>query len=69
MTRVAGHGLRSEGAPFLVSETGDIVRVGGWGVGGRGRAWCECGELSPICDSAGQRRQWHRDHKAEVTGG
>jgi hypothetical protein len=71
MTRVKGHALRNEGAPFVVSETGDVVRVSAYtyvmGTAGYGRALCECGAVSPLVDSAGQRQRWHRAHKAEVS--
>lgn len=33
---------------------------------GRGRAECECGQLSPESDTAGRRREWHRLHKEEI---
>lgn len=66
--RVKGHALRNEGAPFVVSETGDVVRVhlGYGGVGGFGRGVCTCGEMSDLLDSAGQRRRWHKAHKMAV---
>lgn len=68
MTRVKGHTLRNEGAPFVVDETGRIVRVhGSWrGVSGYGRGLCSCGEMSDLLDSAHKRKKWHREHKAQV---
>lgn len=68
VNRVPGHTLRAEGAPHVVDETGEVVRVyRAWGsVGGFGRGLCSCGELSPLLDSAHKRKQWHREHKAEV---
>lgn len=64
--RLAGHTLRNEGAPFVVSETGTTVRV--WndygGIGGYGRGLCSCGEMSDLFDSAHQRKRWHSEHKA-----
>lgn len=67
--RVPGHTLRHEGAPHLVSETGQTVRVqrGYGGVSGYGRALCSCGAMSDLLDSGGQRKAWHRQHKAQVT--
>ena len=68
-TRVAGHGLLAEGAPFLRNEEGDWSRVGYLFIStsGRGRGVCQCGKASPILDSSTQRRKWHREHKAEVS--
>lgn len=66
--RVTGHTLRNGGAPHVVSETGQTVRVwnGYGGVGGYGRGLCSCGALSDLLDSAHQRKKWHREHKAEA---
>lgn len=62
---LSGHALQAEGAAFVVNDRGIIVRARrSLGVGGYGRAWCECGDLSPLLDSGNQRKQWHRDHKA-----
>lgn len=69
-TRVPGHGLRGEGAAHVYNVRGEIVREYGFsGVGGLGRALCECGVTSPLLPSAGQRKSWHRDHKADITSG
>lgn len=70
MSRVKGHTLAFEGAPHAVNESGQVRRV--WthwtgGVGGFGRGYCSCGALSDLLDSAAKRRQWHREHKAEVS--
>lgn len=56
--RVSGHTLRYEGAP--------IEKGGAWTTGGSGRAGCSCGAKSPVLDSGGKRKRWHREHKAEV---
>ena len=69
MSRLAGHGLRSEGAPFLMNERGEWSRVVTYSyasVTGMGRGLCECGAFSVILDSAHQRKKWHRLHKVEV---
>ncbi|MCI4659659.1 hypothetical protein [Cryobacterium zhongshanensis] len=61
-TVLTGHGLWYEGAPH--DENG--VRMYGRGTTGTGRGICRCGEKSPILHSAGQRQQWHREHKATI---
>lgn len=65
--RVPGHTLRFEGAPHVVTETGQVERVwNSWGgIGGYGRGLCSCGEMSDLLDSAHQRKAWHRKHKAD----
>lgn len=62
---VPGHTLVGEGAPH--DNRG--YRIGHWslGVSGCGRGRCSCGALSPVMQSANQRKQWHREHKAEVS--
>jgi hypothetical protein len=62
-TRLPGHVLWSEGWP--------VETTPGHGPGwrslsrraGPGRALCECGEMSPVLDSANGRKRWHREHK------
>ena len=68
-TRVSGHALKNEGAPFLHAEGGRLIRASGpyGGVSGEGRGVCTCGAISDVLASATQRRKWHRAHKAEVT--
>lgn len=65
MARLTGHGLISEGAPHddagVYSGGGGIIRTSG-----PGRAKCECGALSEYLPSANARKQWHRDHKAQI---
>lgn len=61
MSRVAGHGLRGEGA--------------GHDANGK-RIWppdralahgkCECGELSPPVLTNAQRKRWHKWHKQQI---
>lgn len=65
-TRLSGHGLWSEGWP--------VEATPGHGQGwrqmsrrsGPGRALCECGEMSPVLESANQRKRWHKEHKEQV---
>jgi hypothetical protein len=61
-TLVRGHALRCEGAGFVVNELGTPLRARG----SQGRALCECGVLSPILTSGGERKRWHAAHKAGV---
>ncbi|WP_159601603.1 hypothetical protein [Agromyces humi] len=61
-TRLAGHTLANEGAPF--NDNG--ARIGYRGTSGEGRGKCSCGELSDVVASGGARRRWHADHKAEI---
>jgi hypothetical protein len=67
MSRVKGHTLADEGAPYLANEQGQLERQ--WklygGVSGKGRGLCSCGAVSPILPSAYQRKKWHRAHKSE----
>lgn len=62
-SRVTGHTLRNEGAPFDSYKV-PLRRSGG--VSGRGRALCSCGALSDELVSGAERKQWHRDHKAAI---
>ena len=67
MKRLAGHSLQNEGAAFVVNEERRVVRAWpGRGISGRGRGLCSCGALSEMLDSGYARRNWHREHKAEV---
>jgi len=66
-TRVAGHGLWSEGAPYMIDEDGNWTRSGHFHtVSGVGRGVCECGAASPVTNSSGGRKKWHAEHKAKV---
>jgi hypothetical protein len=77
--RVAGHGLRANGEPYLAADCyfgRCATNVGGTthqentptvdSVRGAGHAVCECGVLSPHDSSGASRRRWHRAHKARV---
>lgn len=67
---VRGHGLVMEGRAHVVNIRGEVVPEWGFsGVGGLGRGLCSCGELSPLLPSAGRRKAWHRQHKADVIAG
>lgn len=62
---LAGHTLLWEGAAH--DDGGQKVRSGYYSTkGGQGRGKCSCGDLSEVLDSANQRKQWHRDHKARI---
>jgi hypothetical protein len=62
--RLKGHNLIGEGAPF--NEFGARKGTSWVRTSGVGRAKCSCGALSDELDSANKRKQWHRDHKAEI---
>lgn len=66
MTRLSGHELLSEGAPY----DGKKRRISSYygGVSGEGRALCSCGALSDFLSSANKRKAWHRAHKEEIRG-
>jgi hypothetical protein len=68
-TRVAGHGLWSEGWPVIATPG----QGPGWRPGSHrgdiGRALCECGEMSEPLLSAAERKRWHREHKEAVRAG
>lgn len=51
---VKGHTLLFEGQPMGYRRTGI------------GHAKCSCGDCSPELDSNSKRKQWHREHKAQV---
>jgi len=59
-TRLAGHGLRHEGRHWTAA---------GYVSGGMAPGVCECGAKSPELPSAAARKQWHRDHKADIRAG
>jgi hypothetical protein len=65
-TRLTGHALQHEGKPFAPGETSPWLRVYG---SSTGVALCECGQTSPVLESDGARKRWHRDvHKPAVRG-
>lgn len=52
---LSGHSLPDEG------------RIGKWGnENGRGATRCLCGTRSPVLESTGSRKRWHRDHKDQI---
>jgi len=71
--RLRGHELYSEGAAFgppSLDARGGRTYWGRTnplgGTGGVGRGVCSCGSASPVLDSGTKRKQWHREHKAEI---
>ena len=58
--RLPGHTLRHEGRVW-----------DGWNYrsGHEGVSFCSCGAESPRLPNAAQRKQWHRDHKADLRAG
>lgn len=67
--RVPGHTLVAEGAAH-VERTVHIDTVVQIRVRDRvGRGLCSCGATSSVLPSTGQRKRWHRDHKAAVLAG
>jgi len=69
-TRLSGHALCAEGKPCKRTSrhrtppfSYDIIRSS------TGSALCECGEKSPVLESDGARKRWHRQHKEQVRGG
>lgn len=63
VTKVRGHALLQEGAPF--NADGRTANPAG-GTGGYGQARCECGATSGTLSSGSERRAWHREHKALI---
>ena len=64
--RVEGHKLMGEGAAYDGYRT--LMQPFSRSTAGRGRAWCECGELSDVYETAADRKRWHREHKAAILG-
>jgi hypothetical protein len=67
-TNLPGHALRSEGAAYYFYSEGKPERVWSFGTGRGGFALCECGETSPVLESAAARKRWHSAHKDAVRG-
>jgi len=59
--RLVGHELWSEGKAIESRDRYYDVR--------EGRGKCSCGALSPVLPSKTKRKQWHRDHKADLRAG
>jgi hypothetical protein len=70
-TRLAGHGLQSEGRPYVLAGRDDEaerwVRADRWER--EGAALCECGWTSAWLESNGQRQRSHREHKETIRNG
>jgi hypothetical protein len=62
-TRLAGHGLRAEGAAFT-RDGRSFRRL--FEPNGPGSALCECGALSEELPNRARRKAWHRAHKDEI---
>lgn len=62
-TRLAGHALRLYGNPFESDGTPASIysRIG--------HARCECGAMSGVLTTQGDRREWHREHKQQIRMG
>lgn len=60
------HRLRNNGAPF--GPDGTLANDDPKATGGAGRAGCTCGEYSEDLQSGGERRSWHKEHKAQAEG-
>jgi len=65
LTRLAGHSLFREGAPYQ-GLAGAQEQVGRVSVAGPGRARCSCSVKSGRLATAAARRAWHREHKDAV---
>lgn len=68
-TRLSGHTLRSEGAPFRWSaDSGRYVRINAlYGPAtGDGFALCSCGTVSQMLHSNAERKRWHGLHKQQI---
>lgn len=65
-TRLAGHGLRAEGAAF--KRGGRLFRRL-FDPNGPGAALCECMTLSDVLPNRARRKAWHRAHKDEIRYG
>ena len=63
MSRLPGHELVSEGAPFEADGRSSYPTRWMGGTGGTGRGKCSCGELSDVLYSGAKRKSWHRGHK------
>lgn len=66
MSRLPGHELISEGAPFDAKGRPEFPSRSGYGTGGKGRGKCSCGALSDVLDSGTKRKAWHRGHKENI---
>lgn len=64
--RLAGHGLRAEGAAFKM-EGRSARRL--FDPNGPGSALCECYTLSEAFPDRARRKAWHRAHKDEIRYG
>jgi hypothetical protein len=73
---VRGHGLQSEGRPYLIVECNDADCV--WERipaeprrspnYDHGHGLCACGATSPHLLTDAERQLWYRDHKNQIRG-
>lgn len=63
---LTGHALVREGAAH--TSEGDLIRPSDYwlSTGGQGHGKCECGAISTKSGGRKYRREWHRQHKAEI---
>lgn len=70
-TRLAGHGLLSEGRPYELRQ-GDEEGASSWHRThwreSEGCGVCSCGAFSGPLPTNGARKRWHRDHKDQIRG-
>lgn len=70
-SRLPGHGLQSEGKPYVWRQ-GDEETAPSWhrvrypDPAYLGHGLCSCGASSPSLESDGARKRWHKTHKDEI---
>ena len=67
-TRVPGHALWNEGAPFRWGGRIPVRVDRGWRMAssGEGFALCSCGATSDVLQTGAARKRWHAQHKIDV---
>lgn len=66
-TRLSGHELESEGAPYrTIVGLKKPFKANVTGTGGMGFGLCSCGARSGDLMSGNKRKAWHRAHKEEI---
>ena len=55
-TLLKGHTLLGEGRPIETCFRGI----------GKGKAYCSCGQLSPVLECTAARKRWHKEHKQAI---
>ena len=71
MSRLSGHALCAEGKPCKRTSRHRTPPYSYEIIHGThiGSALCECGAKSPVLESDGARKRWHREHKEQLRGG